>query len=87
MADLEVNITICANDFFTVNKSIIDEYNLLKYSHSLVGRSVLVSGITFDRNKAEQNIYNNAKANILIFTKLQELNKNKLAMKYIEYGI
>ena len=47
----------------------------------------MVSGITFDINKAKQNVDNNAKANILIFPKLQELKKNKSAMKYIEYGI
>ena len=87
LADVEVGITTGANDFFTVNKSIIDEYNLSKYSYPLVGRSVLVSGITFDINKSKQNIDNNAKANILIFPKLQELKKNKAAMKYIEYGI
>lgn len=87
LADVEVGITTGANDFFTVNKSIIDEYNLSKYSYPLIGRSVLVNGITFDTKKAKQNIDNNAKANILIFPELQELKKNKSAMKYIEYGI
>lgn len=70
-----------------MNNNIIDEYNLSEYSYPLIGRSVLVSGITFDNKKAKRNIDNNAKANILIFPKLQELKKNKPAMKYIEYGI
>lgn len=87
LADVEVGITTGANDFFTVNNNIIDEYNLSEYSYPLIGRSVLVSGITFDNKKAKRNIDNNAKANILIFPKLQELKKNKPAMKYIEYGI
>lgn len=87
LADVEVGITTGANDFFTVSKSVIDEYNLSKYSHPLIGRSVLVSGITFDTKKAKQNIDNNAKANILIFPKLQELKKNESVQKYIEYGI
>ena len=87
LAEVEVGITTGANDFFTVNKNTIEKYNLSKYSYPLIGRSVLVSGITFDSNKAKQNIDNNAKANLLIFPKLQELKKNKPAMKYIEYGI
>lgn len=87
LADVEVGITTGANDFFTVSKSVIDEYNLSKYSHPLIGRSVLVSGITFDDNKFKQNIDNNSKASILIFPKMKELEKNKAAMKYIEYGL
>lgn len=78
LADVEVGITTGANDFFTVNNNIIDEYNLSEYSYPLIGRSVLVSGITFDNKKAKRNIDNNAKANILIFPKLQELKKINL---------
>lgn len=87
LADVEVGITTGANDFFTVSKSVIDEYNLSQYSYPLIGRSVLVSGITFNNNKFKQNIDNNSKASILIFPKMKELEKNKTAMKYIEYGI
>lgn len=87
LAIVEVGITTGANEFFTVNKRVIDEYNLLQYSHPLIGRSVLVSGITFNDNKFKQNIDNNSKASILIFPKMKELAKNKTAIKYIEYGI
>lgn len=86
LADVEVGITTGANDFFTVNKSIIEEYNLSKYAHPLIGRSVLVDGITFNIKKLAQNIDNNSKASILLFPKMKELEKNKTALKYIKYG-
>lgn len=86
LANVEVGITTGANDFFTVNQSIIDEYNLSEYAFPLVGRSVLVDGITFNKEKLKQNNDKNAKANILIFPKMEKLKKNKKALKYLEYG-
>lgn len=87
LANVEVGITTGANEFFTVNKKIIDEYNLSEYAYPLVGRSVLVNGITFNDQKILYNINNNSNANILRFPKLIELKKNPEAMRYIEYGV
>ena len=87
LANVEVGITTGANDFFTVNQSIINEYNLSEYAYPLIGRSVLVDGITFNKEKLKLNNNKDAKANILIFPKMEKLKTNKKALKYIEYGI
>ena len=87
LANVEVGITTGANDFFTVNQSIMNEYNLSEYAYPLIGRSVLVDGITFNKEKLKLNNNKDAKANILIFPKMEKLKTNKKALKYIEYGI
>ncbi len=86
LAHVEVGITTGANDFFTVNRSIIEEYNLSEYAKPLVGRSVQISGINFDKEKWNSNYDKNVKASLLVFPSKDKLKVNKKALGYLEYG-
>lgn len=85
-ANVEVGITTGGNDFFTVPKSIVDEYDLKDYAEPLVGRSVQVNSMIFTKKDWEFNRDNEAKAHLLIFSKLQNLKRNHRAIKYLELG-
>jgi adenine-specific DNA methylase len=85
-ATVEVGITTGANGFFTVPKSIIDKYNLSCYAMPLVGRSVQVNSLIFTKQDWLDNQTNNAKANLLVFPKINKLKSNKKALEYLKQG-
>lgn len=85
-ADVEVGITTGANDFFTVPKSVVDDFNLASYAKPLVGRSIQVDGAVFLKNDWKLNQNNSAKSNLLVFPPLKEMKQNKEAIKYLKTG-
>jgi len=85
-AHVEVGITTGGNDFFTVPKSIIDKFNLTEYARPLVGRSVQVNSMIFTEKDWQKNRDNEAKAHLLVFTKMQNLKRNHKAIKYLKHG-
>ena len=83
----EVGITTGKNEYFTVNKNIVDEYNLSVYAKPLMGRSIQLNGLNFSKLDWEENVKLNAKAFLLVFpTKKNIIEDNKKAYNYIEYG-
>jgi adenine-specific DNA methylase len=85
-ADVEVGITTGGNDFFTVPKSTVDNFDLQEYARPMVGRSVQVSSMIFTEKDWQLNRDNEAKAHLLVFSKLQEMKGNHRALKYLEDG-
>lgn len=85
-ATVVVGITTGSNKFFTVPLSIVKEYNLQKYANPLVGRSVQVSSVMFNKHDWESNRISDAKAQLLIFPPIEELKENKKALEYIKKG-
>ena len=85
-AKVEVGITTGANPFFTVPLSTVKEYNLEKYAKPLVGRSVQVPSAIFTKNDWNKNRDNEARAHLLVFPKLKELEDAKGALEYIKFG-
>jgi len=83
---VEVGITTGSNDFFTVNRSVVEAFHLSEYAKPMVGRSVQVSGIRFNEQDWKLNCDKKAKAYFLAFPKLKELQNNKEAIKYLESG-
>lgn len=86
VAKVEIGITTGANDFFSVTKDIINNFNLKAFSKPLVGRSVQVNGLIFDIEDWINNYNDNIKASLLVFPKIKDMINNKQAIKYISNG-
>jgi adenine-specific DNA-methyltransferase len=85
-ANVEVGITTGANDFFTVNTALVEQFQLQEFIRPMVGRSVQINSIIFDENDWLKNKDSKAKANLLVFPNSQEIKKHHGAMAYIEEG-
>ncbi len=85
-AKVEVGITTGSNEFFTVPKSIVDEYELNDYAKPMVGRSVQVNSVIFTEEDWQLNQANQSRANLLVFPNKANLDQSNGAVKYIEYG-
>ncbi len=85
-ANVEVGITTGSNSFFTIPRSIVEQYNLENFAKPLVGRSVQVPGPVFTVRDWEDNIEKEARAYILDFPAKEELRNHKGALTYIKHG-
>lgn len=85
-ANVEVGITTGANDFFTVSLKVVEGYNLQEFAKPMVGRSVQVNSIIFNKEDWKQNRMTKAKAHLLIFPSKKELDDHKGANSYILMG-
>jgi adenine-specific DNA methylase len=85
-ATIEVGITTGSNKFFTVAQSTVDEYQLQNYAEPMVGRSVQVNGIIFNKEDWQSNIELEARAFFLKFPERKKLVINKKALEYIKQG-
>lgn len=85
-ADIEVGITTGSNEFFSVSKSTVEEYNLYDYAYPLVGRSVQVDGAIFTSKDWKNNKNRDVRSYLLNFPKKSELKKKNGALAYIKYG-
>lgn len=85
-AKVEVGITTGANDFFTVPKSLVEEYELENYAKPMVGRSVQVDSLRFTKKDWLANSEGEAKAHLLVFPSKDKLDTKNGAVKYIKYG-
>ncbi len=85
-AKVEVGITTGANPFFTVPLSTVEKYNLKKYAKPMVGRSVQVSSVIFNKRDWNKNQKTEARSHLLTFPKMSELNGSIGARNYIALG-
>ncbi|EGO2739282.1 class I SAM-dependent methyltransferase [Enterococcus faecalis] len=80
----EIGVTTGNNNFFVVNNSIVQSYDLQEYARPLLGRSIEVNGVFYEQKDLEKNISANQKVWMLDFNG-KELSRN--AQNYIDYGI
>lgn len=85
-ATVEVGMTTGFNKFFTVPLSTLKDYQLQEYARPMVGRSVQVPSVIFNKRDWELNVKLGARAHFLKFPSLKEIRKNKKALQYIEEG-
>ena len=85
-AKVEVGITTGSNPFFTVPYSTVQFYSLQKYAKPLVGRSVQVPSAIFTKEDWHKNCTKEARAHLLTFPKMSELNGAIGAKNYIAWG-
>jgi len=86
LAKVEVGITTGANPFFTVPYSTVQFYRLQDFAKPMVGRSVQVSSVLFNKEDWHRNLNAEARANLLVFPKMNELNGQDGAREYIAFG-
>lgn len=67
IADIDIGITTGNNEFFSVNKSIVDEYELQNVIHPLIGRSSHASGIYFTEEDWQKNVNKGVAAHLIDF--------------------
>ena len=87
-AKVEVGITTGSNSFFTVPLTTVEEYNLSNYAKPMVGRSVQVKSVIFNKEDWKKNKYSKARSHLLVFPeKEKEKPKQKNGViQYIEEG-
>ncbi|MEI7636789.1 MAG: class I SAM-dependent methyltransferase [Syntrophus sp. (in: bacteria)] len=85
-ANVEVGITTGANDYFTVPLAVVEEYDLQKFAKPMVGRSVQVNSVVFNKEDWKCNRMTKAKAHLLVFPSRQKLNGHEGANSYISMG-
>lgn len=85
-ANVEVGITTGANNYFTVPYSTVVFYQLEEFAQPMVGRSVQVNSIIFDKKDWLQNQQTEAKANLLVFQPKEKLNGHTGVKDYLQYG-
>jgi adenine-specific DNA-methyltransferase len=83
-AKVEVGMTTGSNQFFTVNKETIDEYQLKTYAKPMVGRSVQVSSLIFTKVDWQDNVRDAARAFFLLFPPRKEMTAK--AIEYLKVG-
>jgi adenine-specific DNA-methyltransferase len=86
LSKVEVGITTGANPFFTVPKSTVQFYQLDDFAKPMVGRSVQVSSAIFTEKDWQQNQNIEARSNLLVFPKKENLNGHNGAREYIAFG-
>lgn len=67
LAEVSVGIVTGANKFFLVPDSVVQEYDLHEFAHSMFGRSNHVPGIVYDRAVHEANARRGSPTNFLRF--------------------
>lgn len=83
----EVGITTGKNEFFTVNETIVNDYNLNEYAKPLMGRSVQLNGLNFSKSDWKANIKLGARAFLIVFPDKETIVKdNNRAFEYVKIG-
>lgn len=85
-ANVEVGITTGANNYFTVPYSTVVFYQLEEFAQPMVGRSVQVNSVIFNKKDWLQNQQTEAKANLLVFPSKDKLNGHTGVKDYLQYG-
>ena len=86
IGEVDIGITTGNNKFFSVNKEIVEDYNLENATLPLIARSVNIPGINFNQSDWIQNIESGAKTYLLDFNDISKNELNPGQKRYIEEG-
>ncbi|MHB8032543.1 SAM-dependent methyltransferase [Clostridium botulinum] len=85
----EVNVGVVSgqNDFFIMNKSTVEKYNLRKHTRDIVGKADHVKGIIFNNSNLKE--LEDANKKVFIFTpnNLEYENLSEEEKLYIDFGV
>lgn len=87
IAKVDVGIVTGANNFFLVNDSILEKYNLVDYAHPMFGRSDHCPGVIYDQNQHNENKKNNLPTNFLWFQEEDLYKYSEKTRQYLLKGI
>lgn len=85
-AKVEVGITTGSNDYFTVDSSIVNFFQLQEFAKPMVGRSVQVNSLVFTPKDWLINAQGSAKAHLLVFPPNGALKDKIGPLDYIAMG-
>lgn len=87
VALINVGITTGNNDYFSVNKEIVEQYDLHNVTLPLIGRSSQAHGLFFDKKDWKYNIEKGVKAFLINFDEKTDFDSLKIKQKeYIKFG-
>ena len=86
LAEVDVGTVTGANKFFVVNSKIIQKYSLKKIALPLVGRSMHIRGLIFDKNDWERNEQKGIASYLLDFPDNKFKDYPKKMQEYVKLG-
>ena len=86
IGEVDIGITTGNNNFFSVNKDTVEDYDLGDVTLPLIARSVNIPGITFNEPDWIQNVEAGAKTYLLDFNNVSEAEMTVGQKKYIAEG-
>lgn len=86
IAEVDIGITTGNNNFFCVNKDIVNEYKLEDVIRPLIARSVSIQGVHFTFDDWKFNIEKGAKAFLLDFPDIPYEEYSEGHKRYIQLG-
>ncbi|MDU2663488.1 MAG: class I SAM-dependent methyltransferase [Clostridium perfringens] len=86
VARIEVGITTGNNDYFCINREMVDRYQLENVCRPLIARSVNINGVVFTQEDWQGNIDIGAKTYLIDFPSIPYDYYPELHKEYIEYG-
>lgn len=86
MARIEVGITTGNNDYFCVNRSQVEQFDLESICRPLIARSVNISGVVFTAQDWNQNIERGAKTYLIDFLDIPLEEYSEGQKEYIRLG-
>jgi len=86
LATVDVGIVTGANKYFVVNEDILKQYELENISLPLVGRSLHINGLIFEKKDWNENKKKQIASHLLNFPDKKYENYSELMKKYIEMG-
>jgi len=86
IADVDIGITTGNNGYFSVNKTLVDKYELHNVTRPLIGRSSHASGLYFNDEDWRQNVNRGVDAFLIDFPDIPYGHYPSLHKSYIELG-
>ncbi len=86
LASVDVGIVTGANKYFVVNNDTLKQYELEKISLPLVGRSMHINGLIFERKDWIENRKKEIASHLLNFPNERFENYSQMMKKYIDIG-
>lgn len=86
MGEVDIGITTGNNKFFSVNKELVDLYDLKNVSIPLIARSVNIPGVRFGQADWIQNVEAGANTYLLDFNNISEDEITPDQRRYIDEG-
>lgn len=84
----KAGIVTAANSYFIINKDILENYNLKKFSKPIIQKGFYVNGsVTFTKNDLNKLIDNKKPTYLLDFNNLTENKITKKIKEYLEIGV
>lgn len=87
IATINVGVTTGSNDFFSIDKNVMDQYGLSDYCVPLIGKSCLVKSLFFTAKDIESNNKRGKKAHLLVLKDDTVIKQGSKLDAYLKLGV